>query len=485
MPVADIPHFWSTFIGGLHFLIPIIVLIYLLMVERWSASSAVFYSILWMMVIILTLRVRPGYVNQFGLIVLVSVPVLISTAMRWGLDFDPITATVWGLGSAGLLVVGLAAMSARNDPFAVLKGLKTGFGEIATGMIAGARNMISIGVAVAAAGIIVGSVSSTGLNNAMVGLVETISGGNVYILLIFTAVLCIVLGMGLPTTANYIVVASLLAGVVVELGQASGLVLPLIAVHLFVFYFGLMADSTPPVCLAAFAAAAISRADPLETGVQSFFYDIRTAVLPFIFIFNPELLLIGVETWWHGLMVFVFAVIAIFCFSAATQGWFLIKLKWYEIIALLVVMFALFRPDFMVNLVYPKFVPVALEKLAASEKVATPGYTVRLHVTRQTDYGDRLKLYRIGTTSLAPDKVFGDYGLKLKRTDKGTYEVVELQRLGLAAKIGVKEGDFISEIDVEQVGLPSKRWAYPFALAALGMIILWQLYRRRRQAAAA
>ena len=113
----------------------------------------------------------------------------------------------------------------------------------------------------------------------MVGVVEAISGGNVYILLLLTAVVCIVLGMGLPTTANYIVVASLMAGVIVELGSASGLILPLIAVHLFVFYFGLMADSTPPVCLAAFAASAISGADPLRTGVQSFLYDIRTAIL--------------------------------------------------------------------------------------------------------------------------------------------------------------------------------------------------------------
>ena len=114
--------------------------------------------------------------------------------------------------------------------------------------------------------------------------------------------LCIVLGMGLPTTANYLVVASLLGGVLVELGSAAGLVLPLIAVHLYVLYYGLLADSTPPVCLAAFAASAISRADPLKTGVQSFLYDIRTAVLPLVFLFNTELLLIGVESVWHGVL---------------------------------------------------------------------------------------------------------------------------------------------------------------------------------------
>jgi TRAP transporter 4TM/12TM fusion protein len=295
LPKAEIPHLWSTFINGVHYLIPIVVLIYLLMVERWTASSAVFYSIIWIMLIILGARVFPKQFNHAFLVVPLSIPILISTALRWTFHFDATSATVWGIVVAIFIVAGMAVMGWLQDRTA-LDELKAGFIEIGSGMVAGARNMITIGVAVAAAGIIVGAVSSTGLNNAMVGVVEAISGGNVYILLVLTAVLCIILGMGLPTTANYIVVASLLAGVLVELGTAAGLVLPLIAVHLFVFYFGLMADSTPPVCLAAFAASAISRADPLRTGVQSFLYDIRTAVLPFIFIFNTELLLIGVES---------------------------------------------------------------------------------------------------------------------------------------------------------------------------------------------
>ena len=110
---------------------------------------------------------------------------------------------------------------------------------IGQGMISGSKSMATVGIAVAAAGIIVGAVSSTGLNNAMIGVVEAIAGNNVYILLGLTAVLCLVLGMGLPTTANYLVVASLLSGVLVELGMAAGLEFPLIAIHLFVFYFGI------------------------------------------------------------------------------------------------------------------------------------------------------------------------------------------------------------------------------------------------------
>ena len=181
---------------------------------------------------------------------------------------------------------------------------------VAGGLIAGARNMVGIAIAVAAAGIIVGAVGSTGLNNALVGVIEAISGGNVYILLILTAVLSLILGMGLPTTANYLVVASLLAGVLVELGTASGLVLPLIAVHLFVFYFGLLADDTPPVGLAAYAAAAIAKSDPIKTGIQGFIYDLRTAILPFMFIFNTQLLMIGIDSVWAFVLTVASAVLA-------------------------------------------------------------------------------------------------------------------------------------------------------------------------------
>ena len=102
--------------------------------------------------------------------------------------------------------------------------------------------------------------------------------------------------MGLPTTANYVVVASLMATVLVDVGNASGFIFPLIAVHLFVFYFGLMADVTPPVGLASYAAAAISGGDPLRTGLQAIWYSLRTGILPIVFLFNHELLLIGVDT---------------------------------------------------------------------------------------------------------------------------------------------------------------------------------------------
>ncbi len=427
LPKADLPALKATFLGGVHFLIPIGVLIYLLVVERWSPASAVFYSILLMMAIILVKAVR-------------------------------------GAG-------------------AVAEGLGNGLAVIHEALITGARNMISVTAATGAAGLIVGVVSATGLNNAMLGVVETLSQGNVYILLLLTALVCIVLGMGLPTTANYIVVASLMAGVIVELGNASGLVLPLIGVHLFVFYFGLMADSTPPVCLAAFAASAISGADPLKTGVQSFLYDIRTAILPLVFIFNPALLLVDVDSIGEGVMVFAVSLIAILSFSALTQWWLFVRLRMWEGVALAVVIVCLFRPDFVLNQLSPDFAAVGAEAVQAAPSPIEPGRKVRIRIVRQTAYGDRFKLFAITPPQGRPDQSLADaLGLTLAPLDDGGIEVADAVFMGPGEKAGLRFGDIVTGIEVERTGRPVKEIIYPFGLAGLALVLVSQARRRRRAA---
>jgi hypothetical protein len=226
--------------------------------------------------------------------------------------------------------------------------------EFIGGMIGGARNMIPIAVATGAAGIIIGTVSLTGAHQVVGEFVEFLSGGSLILMLLLVAVMSLLLGLGLPTTANYIVVSSLMAPVIVSVGASQGLVVPLIAVHMFVFYFGILADDTPPVGLAAFAAAAISGGDPIKTGVQGFAYDIRTALLPFLFIFNTELLLIDV-TFAKAIFVFCVGVIAMMLFAAATQGYFFARSRWWETIALLLIAFTLFRPGFWLDQVDPPY----------------------------------------------------------------------------------------------------------------------------------
>ena len=246
MDDADVPNLKKTFLSGIHFLIPIFVLIYMLVYLRFTASYSIFYA------------------------------------------------------TIALIIVNLVYIVVKNQKFKV--ALKTWFNQTIVGFEKGALNMVGVGIAIATAGIIVGAVGSTGLSTNLIIVIESIAKDNVIILLFLTIILCLLLGMGLPTTANYVVVASLMATVLVDVGNASGFIFPLIAVHLFVFYFGLMADVTPPVGLASYAAAAISGGDPLKTGLQAFWYSLRTGILPIVFLFNHELLLIGIENIWHGLL---------------------------------------------------------------------------------------------------------------------------------------------------------------------------------------
>ena len=197
----------------------------------------------------------------------------------------------------------MVAIFARNR--ALVDAARQGVADLWKGLVLGARNMIGIGVACASAGLIVGVITLTGMGLMMTDFVEMISAGNVLVMLLLTAVICLIIGAGVPTTANYILVATLMAPVIVELGARSGLVIPLIAVHLFVFYFGILADVTPPVGLASYAAAAISGDDPNRTGMQATWYSLRTTVLPFVFIFNPQILFIGVHSWIEVVIVCV------------------------------------------------------------------------------------------------------------------------------------------------------------------------------------
>ena len=425
LPESEIPPLGKTFLKGIHFLIPIFILIYLLLIERWTAASSVFYSILSLMVIILVREV----------------------------------------------------IAAKKDNLGLLGGFKLGINEIVAGLEKGAINMISVAIAIATAGIIVGAVASTGLSNNLIVIVEAISGGNVIVLLALTAVLCMVLGMGLPTTANYLVVAALMAQVVVEVGGASGYAFPLIAVHLYVFYFGLMADVTPPVGLASYAASAISRADPIKTGLQAFWYELRTAILPVVFIFNNELILIGIKNFWHGLMVISTSLIAILVFSAAMQGWFIKKLKWFEIIAFLLISMSLFRPGFILDKIYPKFNYTDLNVQKIDKQVLEFNREVHIKVTRRTEYGDRYRLFVINKNSFEENYFLKEYGIDLI-DDEERITVDILKWNGLAKKDGFETGDVITEFKVENLDRPNKSIIYPFSLMLL-FIFGYLNYRRK------
>lgn len=299
LPQADIPRFRDVIKTGYHHLIPLVILIYELAVLRRSPNLAVFNAIV---ILVAIYFVREMFI---------------------------------GLRSG-------------NKALDILKNLVREFGD---GLITGSKNMLPVALATATAGIIVGIVNM-GIGSRIVQVVEVLSMGNVFLLLFITAFVSLVIGMGLPTTATYIVMASITVPVITKLGGDVGLVIPAIAAHLFCFYFGILADDTPPVGLAAYAAAAIAKSDPIPTGVKGFIYDLRTAAIPFMFVFNPMLLLVGSEGFLQGFYVFVTAVFGVLSFTNAVQGWFLVANKWYEIPVFLLASAMFFLPNVFNDLIY-------------------------------------------------------------------------------------------------------------------------------------
>ncbi|MBF60182.1 TRAP transporter permease [Halomonas sp. FeN2] len=432
-PIYSLPQTKPTVLVGLQYILPVIVLVWCLMVERLSPGLSAFWATVFMIFIILTQR--------------------------------PITSIFRG----------------RSDMRA---DLQEGVMDLWNGLVTGARNMIGIGIATATAGIIVGAVSQTGVGLVLAEVVETLAMGNLMLILLLTAVLSLILGMGLPTTANYIVVSALLAPVIVNLGAENGLLVPLIAVHLFVFYFGIMADVTPPVGLASFAAAAVSGGDPIRTGFQAFYYSLRTAALPFLFIFNTDLLLIDV-TFLQGVLIFVVSTIAMLIFAAATQGFMITRNRWYESIVLLLIAFTLFRPGFWMDMIHDPYESIPPAQFVEALGDVDEDSTLRLQIAGLDDYGDPMTTYM---TLPVPEGETGqerldNLGMELFIEDgKATVDMVTYG--SQAAELGF---DFDQEII--EVLAPVDRWTKELmwipAFLVFGLIVLMQRRRRDNTQAAA
>jgi TRAP transporter 4TM/12TM fusion protein len=424
---------WPAVKAGLHFLLPIGMLIWCLMVEEMSPSLSAFWAIVMLMVLMVTQR-----------------PLI---------DFFRKTRT----------------------PNAWTSGLN----DLVQGMNDGSRNMIGIGVATATAGVVVGAITLTGLGLRMTEFVEFVSRGNVIVMLLFIAFVCLVLGLGVPTTANYVLVATLMAPVVVELGAQAGLVIPLIAVHLFVFYYGIMGDITPPVGLATFAAAAISGEDAIQTGIQGSVYALRTVILPFIWIFNPQLLLLDIDSWFGFVAVVVASTLAMLIFAAVTMNWFRVKCRWWEVLLLAVACTLLFRPDYFMDQLTPEYTHVPPARIYDVAKDLPDGGRLVMAIKGTTIEGEEVTktvAVRLGPAGEDGRKRLSEAGLTM--TGLGDAMQISGVKFGSRAKkSGFEQGWDVAHIEVPS-GRPTPHWFYLPGLALIALV-WWSQGRRLHPALAA
>ncbi|MBI3157800.1 MAG: TRAP transporter permease [Burkholderiales bacterium] len=424
---------WPTVRAGLHFLMPIGTLIWCLMVEEMSPALSAFWAIAVLVVLMLTQR--------------------------------PLIARLRGEPSGARWMQGAA--------------------DVIGGLTDGSRNMIGIAAATATAGIIVGGITLTGLGLRMTEFVEFVSRGNVMAMLMFIAFVCLVLGLGVPTTANYVLVATLMAPVVVELGAQSGLVIPLIAVHLFVFYYGIMGDITPPVGLATFAAAAISGEDAIKTGVQGALYALRTVVLPFIWIFNPQLLLLEIDSIVELVVVIVACTLAMLLFSALTMGWFRVKLRAWETLLLAIAVALLFRPDWFMDRIAAPYRDAPADQAFAIARDAPDGGRMVMVIQGTTIEGEdvtKTVALRLGDRPAdgAADgrRRLTESGLTLVPL-AGETQIAQVKFGSRAQKSGFEQGWAVQSLRLPS-DRPNPHWFYLPALALTALV--WVTQGRRLRA---
>lgn len=433
-PSVKLPLPWPTVRAGLHFFIPIVVLLWALMVEELSPGLSAFWATVTSMAMVLA---------------------------------QPVMLSIFRPDGAGATLA---------------DGVKKGVQDLWKGLVLGARNMIGIGVACASAGLIVGVITLTGMGLMMTDFVEMVSAGNVLVMLILTAFICLIIGAGVPTTANYILVATLMAPVIVELGARSGLVIPLIAVHMFVFYFGILADVTPPVGLASYAAAAISGDDPNATGWQATWYSLRTTVLPFVFIFNPQILLIGLADWTEVVIVCVTAIVASLLFAAGTMKFFRTRCTWPEVGLLLLATFLFFRPDWVVDRIAPKYVKApAADIYKVADTLKEDEWLVVGIAGQNLDGDDQTKTVAIpmGKGATGREKL-RDAGVTLVQLGS-ELEVSNVKFGSRAKKLGVEQGYKIAELKLPNPARPSQHWVF-LPAGLIGLLVWWMQGRRMKKA---
>ncbi len=427
--LMSLPSVAPILLSGLHYLLPIAALVWCLMILEQSPGLAAFYACSFMSFILLTQR--------------------------------PVAAFL------------------RGRP--VRPAFQHGLSRLVLSLLGGGRNMVGIALATASAGIVVGAVSLTGVGQVLASVVETLSMGSLPLVLIMTAMLSLILGMGLPTTANYIIVSTLLAPVIHNLSAAYGLAIPLVAVHLFCLYFGVMADATPPVALAAFAAAGISGGDPFKTGIQGFLYEMRTAILPFVFVYNPQILMIDVSSVFELAWAVGTAALACMAFACACQRFMLTNTRWWEVILLVLAMIQMFRPDLAQNYFFPPYKELPAREVARAVGDLEPGGVMRLRI--RTDDGKSVKnrVVILPVEEGTPEERLEKAGLFLEDKN-GTLAVADIGINSRAEKVGL---DIADEHQVLGIQVPRPQPARGFfdlpGIACFAVVFFTQYRRRNRE----
>ncbi len=332
LPRSELPPFLPTLLSQFHLLIPVLGLVSMLVIFNFTPTRSAFWAI--------PLALCVSLVARNTIIILQA----LRTQAHGGNPFAGIEEALERERSSFSKAEAAGRAPLTSWKQTVSRTWADWGRDIAQGLSDGARMAIPISAACATAGIIIGIITLTGLGLRMQSILLLLSGGELWAALFFTALGSIILGLGVPTTANYIIMATLMAPALIELG------VPPLAAHMFVFYFGILADTTPPVGLGAYVAAGIARAGPIRTSLEGFKFSITAFIIPFMFVYNPTLLLIGdIQLLELGWLV-ISGLIGVYALSVMKEGWWLTRANAIERIAMTLAAMLLIQPSLQIDI---------------------------------------------------------------------------------------------------------------------------------------
>ena len=324
LPKESIPNFFKLFFRKGYLFLPIVVLVVLMSFNRTPAQSACMAILTTMALMLVTdvvkmvKKLSHGEDTKSDIIdtVLLVLPIIAFIVFMFVLNIKMENAAI--LAGLIYIVVSFCGKQTRESGVLSLEAIESGV-----------RNTMGVSLACGLAGIVAGIVTLTSLGSTLIGVIVPIAKNNLFFALFLTMLACIVLGMGVPTTANYLIMATITAPIMIQMG------LPTLAAHMFVFYFGIVADITPPVALAAYAGSAIAHSNPFKTGVTATRLAITAFIIPYIFAFNPKMLFIDASAL-EIIVIIITSCVGIFALSAGLERYMFRKLRIYETIPLII-----------------------------------------------------------------------------------------------------------------------------------------------------
>ncbi|HPE88796.1 MAG TPA: TRAP transporter permease [Spirochaetia bacterium] len=327
MTKEELPNLKEIFFGRGYLMIPLVGIVWLL-VTGYTPMLAAFYAIVLSIAAAVLGWWAPLPIGGMLVVFAIMKPIFhvgpygADGALKYLTEMTPLGA----LAVLGAILIGFAILKKKPN---------IGFKEIVGGLESGARGAIGVLAATACAGIIIGVVTKTGLGLKLGSVLVSLANGKLILTLFFTMITSIILGMGVPTTANYIITSTIAAPAIIMLLRTKYPELPIDSIsivlpaHMFAFYFGIIADVTPPVALAAFAGAGIAKANPMKTGLNASKLAIAAFLVPYIFVMNPMMLMIDV-TLWSGLLMVATSMLGIIGVSSGIMGYLLCRSLWWE-----------------------------------------------------------------------------------------------------------------------------------------------------------